>query len=193
MALRQDAFVVGGLGQRKDRWRRPAGIDRDGAERVAEEVAAEPCLGGKFGLRVAPDVESGRERRGHLDRNKGRVSDGLHGVNPGVQQAVLDAAAEVRLLPPLSREEVAQVVEKIAGTDDPDLIDEIAVASESWPGPVERLTRAVVSQRSAQLVAAAAAEAGPASRALTAARSGVAAGVRRLTRVRAWPADEPTE
>ncbi len=114
-------------------------------------------------------------------------------VNPRVQQAVLDAAAEERLLPPLSREDVARVVEKIAGAVDPNLIEEIAVASEGWPGPVERLTRAVVSERSAQLVAAAAAEAGPASRALTAARIGVAAGVRRLTRVRAWPADEPTE
>jgi hypothetical protein len=110
-------------------------------------------------------------------------------ASPPVRRALIETAAEERLLPPLSRDEVAQIVVNIGGTVDADLVEEIAAAAEGWPSAVERLTMEVIGQRSVQRVAAAADRAGPASRTLTAARGEVAAGVRGLTRVRSWQAE----
>ena len=90
-------------------------------------------------------------------------------ASPLVRRALIETAAEERLLPPLSRDEVAQIVVNIGGTVDADLVEEIAAAAEGWPSAVERLTMEVIGQRSAQRVAAAADRAGPASRTLTAA------------------------
>ena len=85
--------------------------------------------------------------------------------------------------------DTTQIVVGVAGAVDAELVGEILDAAECWPGPVERIAARLVGERSARRVAAAVEQARPASRALAAARSEIAAGVRDLARVRAWRAD----
>jgi DNA-binding SARP family transcriptional activator/WD40 repeat protein len=114
-------------------------------------------------------------------------------VGPPVRRALVDAGARERVLPPLDRSEVAEIVVDLAGPVDADLVAQIAVAAGGWPGAVQRLTMRLVEERSVQRVAVAAEQAGPASRALSVARGEVAAGVRELTRLRARPAEPAVE
>src|SRR6266536_1885861 len=110
-------------------------------------------------------------------------------ATPGLRRALLATALEERVLAPLGRADLAQIVARVAGPIDADLVEEIVAAAHGWPGEAERLAARLIEERSARRVVAAVERAGPASRALAAAREEVASGVRDLARVRARHAD----
>ena len=106
-------------------------------------------------------------------------------ASPGLRRALLATAHEERVLAPLGRADIAQIVARVAGPVDAALVEEIVLAAHGRPGEAERLATRLVEERSARRVVAAVEQAGPASQALAAARDEVASGVRDLARVRA--------
>jgi WD40 repeat protein len=106
-------------------------------------------------------------------------------ASAGLRRALQAAAAEERVLVPLGRADIARIVARLAGSVDAEVEEEIVSAAGGWPGEAERLAARLVEQRSARRVVAGVEQAGPASRALAAAREEVASGVQDLARVRA--------
>jgi DNA-binding SARP family transcriptional activator/WD40 repeat protein len=106
-----------------------------------------------------------------------------------LRRALLATVHEERVLAPLDRADLARIVARVAGPMDAALMEEILLAAHGWPGEAERLAARLIEERSTRRVVAAVERAGPASRALAAAREEVASGVRDLTRVRARHAE----
>ncbi len=84
-------------------------------------------------------------------------------ASAGLRRALLATAHEERVLAPLGRAEIAQIVARVAGPVDADLVEEIVLAAHGRPGDAERLTTRLIEERSARRVVAAAEQAGPAS------------------------------
>ncbi|HVQ91484.1 MAG TPA: BTAD domain-containing putative transcriptional regulator [Mycobacteriales bacterium] len=140
------------------------------------------------GLTVLDDVD---------DQSAGQLAAGLPGgpllcvvtydpamAGPELRRALLATAHEERVLAPLAGTDIAQIVTRVAGPVDAELVAEIVLAVHGHPAEAERLAARLIEQRSARRVAAAVERAGPASQALAAARDEVASGVRDLARVR---------
>jgi WD40 repeat protein/DNA-binding SARP family transcriptional activator len=113
-------------------------------------------------------------------------------ATPGLRRALLATAHEERVLAPLGRADIARVVAGVAGPVDADLVAEVIVRAQGWPGEAERLAARLIEERSERRVVAAVGRAGPASRVLSAAREEVASGVLGLARVRARHSDAAT-
>ena len=103
----------------------------------------------------------------------------------GLRRALLATAHEERALAPLGPADIARIVARMAGSVEAALVEEITLAAQGWPGEAERLATLLVEERSTRRVIAAVEQAGPASRALAAAREEVTSGVLDLARIRA--------
>jgi hypothetical protein len=103
----------------------------------------------------------------------------------GLRRALLSIAHEERVLAPLDAADITQVVARVAGPLDQGMETEIVSAAHGWPGEAERLAAQLIEELSAGRVAAAVAQARPASQLLATAREEVASGVRELARLRA--------
>jgi YVTN family beta-propeller protein len=87
-------------------------------------------------------------------------------ATPALRRALQAAAHEERVLAPLGRADIAQIVARVAGPVDAAAEEEIVLAAHGRPGEAERLAARLVEQRAARPVVAAVEPAGPAREAL---------------------------
>jgi DNA-binding SARP family transcriptional activator/WD40 repeat protein/energy-coupling factor transporter ATP-binding protein EcfA2 len=173
-----------------------AGPAGSGRTRLVSEFAARLHVRGvpvhyarvASGLAVLDDLD---------DQTAGQLSDGLPDgpvlciaiydpttASAALRRMLLTTAHEERLLSPLDRAEIAEIVTRVAGPVDVATEEEIVQAATGRPGEAERLAARLIEERSMRRVVAAVEQAGPASQALASAREEVASGVRDLARVR---------